>query len=109
MGKLLHVSDFHITKDKKQSRERLQSLANYLNESQINIDILVFSGDLVDAKRIVDITRHSFIKEHLDLDLNKNDIIGYEKFFVSADAEKFVNNGKIFYEVKNLPEIINLG
>lgn len=73
MGKLLHVSDFHITKDKKQSRERLQSLANYLNESQINIDILVFSGDLVDAKRIVDITRHSFIKEHLDLDLNKND------------------------------------
>ncbi len=48
-----------------------------------------------------------FIKS--DLDLNKNDIIGYEKFFVSADAEKFVNNGKIFYEVKNLPEIINLG
>ena len=49
-----------------------------------------------------------FIKSDLGLKLNQNDTIGYEKFFVSADAEKFVNNGKIFYEVKTLPEMVNL-
>ena len=49
-----------------------------------------------------------FIKSDLGFKLNQNDTIGDEKFFVSADAEKFINNGKIFYEVKNLPKIINL-
>lgn len=46
-------------------------------------------------------------------DLGKNNLLnslnklGEEEIFVSANPEKFVQNSKIFYEVKKLPTVIN--
>ena len=31
---------------------------------------------------------------------------GFEEFYVSAEPESFVNNAKLFYNVKNLPQVI---
>lgn len=50
----------------------------------------------------------NFIKKDLEnsdlLNLSQN--YGYEKMFVSANPESFVENSEIFYSVKNKPEII---
>lgn len=64
MSNLLHVSDFHITKNERLSKERLDSLSEFFKKSNINIDILVFSGDLVDGRGIVDQTRNCFLSKY---------------------------------------------
>ena len=38
--------------------------------------------------------------------LNDSKEIGYEEFYVSSKPTEFVNNAKIFYDVKELPQII---
>ena len=49
-----------------------------------------------------------YVKE----DLRKNELLtpsiyaGKEEFYVSANPEAFVKNAKLFYEVKQLPEVI---
>ena len=49
-----------------------------------------------------------YIKEDLKKDslLTPSEYIGKEEFYVSANPELFVNNAKIFYELKTLPTII---
>ncbi len=47
-----------------------------------------------------------YIKNHLDL--NNSDLSGSEHIYVSAGAENFMKHSKIFYNVKTLPEIIEL-
>ncbi|MBR6127751.1 glutamate racemase [bacterium] len=48
-----------------------------------------------------------FIKQDLSRKslLNNKSFIGKEEFFVTSSPEDFVNNAKIFYDVKNLPNI----
>ena len=50
-----------------------------------------------------------YIKEDLRKNnlLNPHDKLGEEEIFVSANPEKFIQNSKIFYEVKKLPTVIN--
>lgn len=50
-----------------------------------------------------------FIKKDLRSLLNKSSDVGSEEFFVSADPEKFIKNGKIFSEIYKFPKLINLG
>ncbi len=38
--------------------------------------------------------------------LNGNDSVGYEKFFVSANPEKFKDAAKLFYDIKELPHLV---
>ena len=48
------------------------------------------------------------IKEEEDLLLNDSNTRGFEEFFVSANPEAFVQNAKLFYDVKELPKIPSL-
>ena len=43
-----------------------------------------------------------------DLLLNDSNTRGFEEFFVSANPEAFVQNAKLFYDVKELPKIPSL-
>ena len=45
-----------------------------------------------------------YIKEHISHNVSQN--IGKEEFYVSADPELFIENAKLFYEVKELPKVI---
>ena len=49
-----------------------------------------------------------YIKEYMDKNnlLNNSASQGYEKFFVSANPKEFINNAKIFYDIKSMPEIV---
>lgn len=40
--------------------------------------------------------------------LNPSDKAGFEEFFVSAAPANFIKNSKLFYDVKNTPQILNL-
>ena len=49
--------------------------------------------------------------EYIKTDLAEKELLnigngGIEEFYVSANPESFVNNSKLFYEVKNLPLVI---
>ena len=55
------------------------------------------------AEIFVDYVRNNMTQNMM---LNNSESIGYEKFFVSANPKEFVDNAKIFYNVKSLPEII---
>lgn len=51
--------------------------------------------------------------DYIKSDLEKSQLIrckknACEKFFVTSSPEQFVHNSKIFYELKTLPEVINL-
>lgn len=41
-----------------------------------------------------------------DLDLNNSVDAGFEEFYVSAEPESFLRNSKLFYDVKNLPQVV---
>lgn len=45
--------------------------------------------------------------DFINNDIEKNDSksAGYEEFFVSANPEKFIQNSKLFYDVKTLPKL----
>lgn len=45
-----------------------------------------------------------YIKEHISHNVSLN--IGKEEFYVSANPELFIENAKLFYEVKELPKVI---
>ena len=49
-----------------------------------------------------------FIKTDLEQSnlLNTQDKKGSEEFYVSANPELFIENAKLFYEVKELPKVI---
>ena len=73
MGNILHMSDFHFGRNPEVENERLESLARFLNKNEIEIQYLVFTGDIVDAFEItIDCILH-LIRNH-PLDFNKTDI-----------------------------------
>ena len=51
-----------------------------------------------------------YVKHDLDVNhsLNTSNEISYEEFYVSSNPKEFVENAKIFYEVKTLPEIVTM-
>lgn len=49
MDNILHMSDIHYGRNTKLEKERLMSLAKYLNDQNIKIKFLVFTGDMIDA------------------------------------------------------------
>lgn len=52
--------------------------------------------------------------EYIKNDLDKNDLLSdekngaFEKFYVSASPENFKQAGSIFYEIKNIPQLVTL-
>ena len=49
MSTILHMSDFHFGKNITVERKRLDDLATWIKESELKIDYLVFTGDIIDA------------------------------------------------------------
>jgi len=54
-----------------------------------------------------------YFAEYIKNDLEKNGLLnevgtGSEKFYVSANPQKFMNSASIFYQIKELPELINV-
>ncbi len=47
------MSDLHYGQDTTKEKERLKSLAKWINEQNLNISLLLFTGDFVDAPSIV--------------------------------------------------------
>ena len=50
MSKILHMSDFHMGWDWAKERDQLEQLAEYINNSKIEVNYLVFTGDMIDAR-----------------------------------------------------------
>lgn len=51
MGKILHLSDFHLGKNRELEQEKLNKLAVFLKNQ--DIEYLVYTGDIIDANLIV--------------------------------------------------------
>ncbi len=56
------------------------------------------------AEIFVKYVKHDLNTKNL---LNNSDQIGSEEFYVSSNPKEFVENAKIFYQINNLPQIIN--
>ena len=56
------------------------------------------------AEIFVKYVKHDLNTKNL---LNNSDQIGTEEFYVSSNPKEFVENAKIFYQINNLPQIIN--
>ena len=85
MGFILHMSDFHLGKNFKTEIERLAELAKWINEQNIRVQYLVFTGDIIDAPTI---------KEHcLGVMIPK-----YSDEFRGLDIKKYKDNADIFLE-----------
>lgn len=52
MSRILHMSDFHFGKDWALEKERLAELASWIKSNQIQIDYLIFTGDMIDSQVI---------------------------------------------------------
>ena len=50
MSYILHMSDFHFGKNMKIEQGRLDELAMWIENSDINIKYLIFTGDIIDAQ-----------------------------------------------------------
>ena len=48
----------------------------------------------------------NYAKEDLKNILNSSNTLGYEEFYVSASPELFIKNSQLFYNVKNLPNVL---
>lgn len=64
MCKILHVSDFHANIDFDLAADRLGKLVLALQRSKIKIDLLVFTGDLIDARVIANECKEEIINTH---------------------------------------------
>ena len=51
-----------------------------------------------------------YVKHDLKISnmINSSNTIGKDKFFVSSNPQEFVENAKIFYDMKDLPIVIGL-
>lgn len=67
MLNILHVSDFHFNINQEESEDRLTKLVYTINKLDFKIDIIVFSGDIIDARIIKDQCIKNFIDFHRDL------------------------------------------
>lgn len=52
MKNILHMSDIHYGKDVELEKSRLVTLAEWINKENININFLVFTGDMIDSFEI---------------------------------------------------------
>ena len=52
MSYILHMSDFHFGRDSELEKSRLMELARWIKNGRIEVDYLVFTGDMVDAPQI---------------------------------------------------------
>ena len=50
MSYILHMSDFHFGKNTRIEKARLDELAMWIGNSGINIEYLIFTGDILDAQ-----------------------------------------------------------
>ena len=56
MNIVLHISDFHININKVVTKQRIEELIKEIKKQQININTIVFTGDVIDSKTIVNDT-----------------------------------------------------
>lgn len=56
------------------------------------------------AEVFVKYVKHDLVTNNL---INSAESIGYDEFYVSSNPEEFIKNAKIFYELKELPQIVN--
>ncbi len=61
---ILHMSDFHYSGESEELKEKLLSLARYLNDKKRKIEYLVCTGDFIDQKTAIDRFAEEFCKEH---------------------------------------------
>lgn len=85
MGFILHMSDFHLGRNWKFEAERLSALAKWINEQDIQIHYLVFTGDIVDARIIKEDCLAVLIQKYSDE-------------FKGLDVKKYKDNADIFLE-----------
>lgn len=52
MSYILHMSDLHYGQDTAKEKERIHSLAKWINDNNIKITFIVFTGDMIDAPAI---------------------------------------------------------
>ena len=64
---ILHMSDFHLGKNIKIEKLRLQNLAKWLSTQKIHIDYLVYTGDMIDAPTILSICIRKLKRKYSDL------------------------------------------
>lgn len=95
MKTILHTSDFHINIDEEKSKKRLRKLADTLKKSKIEIDFLVFSGDIIDAKTITIICENKMKQKYS------------EYFSDKHENENFVDQMKRNEKAKDLVEEYN--
>lgn len=50
MSCILHMSDFHLGKNMKIEKDRLDELAMWIENSDLSIKYLIFTGDIIDAQ-----------------------------------------------------------
>lgn len=66
MVNILHISDFHLNVDIEKSKFRLNKLCEAIKENKINIDIIVFTGDVIDSRKIKNESIDQFKLLHKD-------------------------------------------
>lgn len=64
MCKILHVSDFHVNVNYELAADKLGKLVLALQRSKIKIDLLVFTGDLIDARVIANECKDEIISKY---------------------------------------------
>ena len=66
MSHILHMSDFHLGKDIKVEKLRLQNLAHWISNQNIHIDYLVYTGDMIDAPTILSVCIRKLKRKYPD-------------------------------------------
>lgn len=62
MGKILHISDFHFGINKGNEESKLRALAEFLRDK--DIEYIVYTGDIIDARTVVNKCRDDMEKEY---------------------------------------------
>lgn len=97
------MSDFHIGKDKKEQK-KLLGLAEWIKREKLEIECLVFTGDMIDAPSVQDKCIQRIKKEYLSSEAIKNikkvkDQDELKKILESAGKECVDAYNKILLEV----------
>ena len=52
MYNILHMSDIHYGKNTSLEKEKLATLARWINNEKICVEFLIFTGDMIDAHEV---------------------------------------------------------
>ncbi len=63
MGLLLHISDLHLGKNRDEETKRIKDLANAIKNEGLDIQNVIFTGDIIDAREIVVLTLEKLVRE----------------------------------------------